>query len=62
MGPSEQPDFDFMLKFLGENFATFPGVGKLIDVSSPFMTLQIKINRTSDVFLFLEPFLEILRS
>jgi hypothetical protein len=33
MGPYEQPDFDFVLKFLGENFTTLPGVGKIIDVS-----------------------------
>ncbi|KAG0569737.1 hypothetical protein M758_6G108800 [Ceratodon purpureus] len=30
---TEVPDFDFVLKFLGENFTTLPGVGKLIDNS-----------------------------
>lgn len=37
MGPSEQPDFDFDLKFLGGDVGALPGVEKMIDVSSPSM-------------------------
>jgi len=46
MGPSEQPDFDFDLKFLGGDIGALPGVEKMIDVSSPLM---LGISRPADV-------------
>jgi hypothetical protein len=41
MGPSEQPDFDFDLDFLGGDIASVPGVEKMIDVSAPFMSPSV---------------------